>query len=402
MGFVRRAIPRIVFVAAVCAALTGLPAAFDVPATDVEVLSEVAAAPRPLEDIELGLDVVVEVARPTAIAVRYEDPALYIASKTGEVHRLLDGELEKVLDVSDEVSGGFEQGLLGLAFSPDGMQLVVNFTNKKDASITRSYLVEGGQIDPRSGKDLLEIPKPAEVHNAGNLAFGPDDYLYLSLGDGGLSGDPKYNAQSKKTLLGKVHRIELLPDQTYGIPADNPYAGFESNRGEIWAYGFRNPWRFSFDRKTGDLWIADVGRDAYEEINFQPSAAEGGRNYGWNYYEGPKKYADDRLTDRKKPKEHIAPIHAYKHNPKVCAVAGGFVYRGTDIDGLDGAYLYTDFCRGGIDAIRLDPDGTEVVESHHWDLDVVRASSFGQDADGELYVLALTDGVVYKVVAAGG
>lgn len=402
--FFARALRRAAFVLPVCLVLLILPTVFDGPTvpvdSEVDVLAVSTAPPRPLDDIDLDLEFVGRVDRPTSMAVRRGDDALYVTSKDGRLYAMRSGRLDVALDVSHEVSGGFEQGLLGAAFTPDGAQLVVNFTNTDDESVTRIYRFEDGEAVASTGNDLLVVPKPAEVHNAGNLAFGPDDYLYLSLGDGGLSGDPDHNAQSLGTVLGKIHRFEIQPDQSYTVPASNPFADEEDAEPTIWAVGFRNPWRFSFDRATGDLWISDVGRDTYEEISVQPGGSEGGLNFGWNYYEGPKKYEDDRLEDRPKPKVHTPPVHAYKHTDEVCAVVGGYVYRGAMIDGLDGAYLYSDFCRGGIDAIRVE-DG-EVVEERHWDLDVTRISSFGQDAGGELYVLALAEGVVYRIRANVG
>lgn len=402
IGVVSQVVQRLAFVAVVCAVLLGLPAVREQPPAEVVVVSETPKPERPLEDVDIALQLFARVPRPTAMAYRLDDDALYVASKRGQVYRLADGRSEVVLDVSKELSLGFEQGLLGLAFTPDGTILVVNFTNTKDASVTRAYLFQDNKAVTSSGKDLLVVRKPAENHNAGNLAFGPDDYLYLSLGDGGLSGDPKGNAQSLKSVLGKIHRIEVLPDRTYRVPTGNPFVDSKKARPEIWAYGFRNPWRFSFDRQTGDLWISDVGRDTYEEISYQPAAAAGGRNYGWHYFEGPKKYKDARLKGRVKPKDHVLPVHWYKHNESVCAVSGGYVYRGADIDGLAGTYLYSDYCKGGIEGIRLDDASrpAKVAEERRWKLDVAQVSSFGQDRDGELYVLALTENKVYKLVPA--
>ncbi len=388
--FLLRSLPRVGFVTLLSVVLVALPVAQDPDGAAYVALRK----PRPqlLSDVEIELTLVARVPRPTAMATRYRDDALYVASKRGEIFRVDDDETEVVLNVRDELSSGFEQGLLGLAFTPDGRSLVVNFTNKKGTSITRVYRFDE-KADPKSGKDLLQVRKPAAQHNAGNLTFGPDDYLYLSLGDGGLSGDPDNNAQSLDTLLGKIHRIEVLPDGTYQIPPDNPFEGKKKVRDEIWAYGFRNPWRFSFDKTTGDLWISDVGRDQREEINYEPGDSQGGLNYGWNRMEGRRRFRDQPL-----PKEHVLPVHDYKHKGTVCAVSGGFVYRGENVPGLHGAYLFSDFCKGGIEAIRIGHD-EEVSEHREFDVDATHVSSFGQDADGELYVLMLDAGEVYRIDA---
>ena len=166
--------------------------------------------------------------------------------------------------------------------------------------------------------------------------------------------------------------------------------GQSGARGEIWAYGFRNPWRFSFDRLTGDLWIADVGRDNWEEVNVERAGSGGGRNYGWNRREGRRAY-----QDREEPKRHVLPVYAYPHDDDACSITGGYVYRGTEIDGLDGAYLFSDFCGGGISAIRV--NGRRTAEHRWFDTGVGQVSSFGQDADGELYVLSLAEGAVFRI-----
>jgi glucose/arabinose dehydrogenase len=324
------------------------------------------------------------------MALRYRDDAVYVASKLGRVYAVRGDEEDVVLDISKEISGGWEQGLLGLAFTPDGKLLVVNFTNRKDASVTRVYAFDD-EADERSKRDLFVVGKPTTQHNAGNVVFGPDDYMYLSLGDGGLAGDRENKAQSLNTLLGKIHRIEVLPDRSYQIPSDNPFARKKKARGEIWAYGFRNPWRFSFDRRTGDLWVGDVGRDQREEISFEPSASSGGLNYGWNRLEGRA-----RFRDHEPPKKHVLPVYDYKHTDDVCAVTGGYVYRGSGVPALYGAYLFADFCKRNLEALRLGDDG-KVSEYRAFDIEVPQASSFGQDAEGELYVLSLSEGAIYRI-----
>lgn len=387
---------RIVLALLVLAAAFAVPAYYDRATHDSTEPASAEPSPLPLDEVELGIEPFAEVPRPTAMATRAGDDALYVATKRGKVFRVkgADGgsrDPEQILDIGPEISAGFEQGLLGIAFSPDSKLMVINFTNSEDASVTRAYSYDGVAVDESSANDLLVVPKETEIHNAGQLAFGPDGYLYVSLGDGGLSGDPDGNAQSLKTLFGKVHRIEVLPNRTYQVPPDNPFVDVEGARGEIWAYGLRNPWRFSFDKLTGDLWVTDVGRDQREEVNFQP-AGQGGLNYGWNLTEGRVSY-----EGRKPPGNWTPPVYNYPHVEGVCAMTGGYVYRGREIPGLYGAYVFADFCRGGIETIRR--TGNETTEHRHYPVDVARVGSFGQDSDGELYMLALEANQIYRIVA---
>jgi glucose/arabinose dehydrogenase len=290
------------------------------------------------------------------------------------------------------VSGGSEQGLLGLAFSKAGNIADINFTDEDDASVTRAYRFDASTHTFGAHKDLWVVPKPTEMHNGGNVAFGPDGYLYVSLGDGGQSGDPKGNAQSLGTFLGKILRVDVNTDLTYDIPASNPFKGDSAAKDEIWDYGFRNPWRFSFDAKTGDLWISDVGRDHREEIDFEPASSDGGHNYGWNRMEGSIPYEGSTA-----PPGHVPPVYDYEHSASRCVVIGGFVYRGDAIADLEGAFLFTDYCAGGIEAIRL-RDG-KVDEHRHFKISGDHISSFGQGADGEVYALALVEGAIYRIDA---
>jgi glucose/arabinose dehydrogenase len=377
-------------------AMLALPGFFERADVSVEGVKITPAPARPLKLLELKLTLAARVPRPTAMATRHGDDAIYIASKKGWVWRLSGGQRTKVLDIADEISIGFEQGLLGIAFTPDGRLLVINFTNKDDSSVTRVYSFGSQGAVESSGKDLIVVKKPAAEHNSGQLAFGPDGYLYLTIGDGGLRGDPDNNAQSLDKMLGKMHRIEILPNLTYRVPPDNPFVGKKGARGEIWNYGFRNAWRFSFDRKTGDLWITDVGRDHKEEIDFEPAPSKGGHNYGWHFMEGSIPYEGG-----KPPKDWVPPIYDYDHDGTTCAITGGFVYRGLKVKGLEGAYLFSDYCKGGIEALRVKKDAKgeyEVSEHRLFDaIKVGQISSFGEDAAGELYALALDEGVVYRV-----
>ncbi|MGZ8637615.1 MAG: PQQ-dependent sugar dehydrogenase, partial [Actinomycetota bacterium] len=298
-----------------------------------------------------------------------------------------------VLDITDRVSLGSEQGLLGLAFSPDGRFLYVDITDVNGDTRILEFRVEDEGIDPSSERQVLRVEQPYSNHNGGNLAFGPDGYLYIALGDGGSAGDPEERAQSLSTLLGKLLRISPRPSdgEPYGIPPDNPFVGRDGARPEVWAYGLRNPWRFSFDRATGDLWIGDVGQDSWEEIDVGPAGSAGGLNYGWNLLEGTHPFEGSVLDA-----ETVLPVFEYPHDGSVCTVTGGYVYRGEAIPELVGGYVFADFCGGRLEAFAL-RDG---VARQHRELGPTLESlgSFGEDAAGELYALSLS-GAVYRLIA---
>ena len=332
---------------------------------------------------------------PLALAVRPDDPALYIAEKGGRVVAIRGGTVDPtpVLDVSSEVSLGGEQGLLGLAFSPDGGSLYVNYTDVDGDTRVVAYAMAGDRADPSSRREVLFVDQPYSNHNGGNLVFGPDGYLYIGLGDGGSGGDPHGNAQSLGTLLGKMLRIDPRPADgaPYRIPADNPFVTTPGALPEIWAYGLRNPWRYSFDRATGDLWIGDVGQSAWEEVDRQPASSNGGENYGWNVREGAHPYAGGGSLPGA-----VDPVFDYSHSDGGCVVTGGYVYRGRAIPDLVGTYVFADFCLGELEGLRL--GGGEVVQEQ-LGVAVGPVSSFGEDAQGELYVLSLAGGV-YRLVPA--
>jgi glucose/arabinose dehydrogenase len=346
----------------------------------------------PLSAARIKLEPVATLDQPVALAVRTGDPTLYIAERTGRVVAIRGGQVaaEPVLDLSGAVSLGGEQGLLGLAFSPDGRFVYVNYTDVSGDTRVVEYRMGADRADPRSGRQVLFVDQPFGNHNGGNLAFGPDGDLYIGLGDGGGAGDPNGNAQSLGTLLGKMLRIDPRPDGNapYTIPADNPFVGRSGVRPEIWAYGLRNPWRYAFDRETGDLWIADVGQNAWEEIDRHPTGAPAGENYGWNLVEGSHRFSGDA------PAGAVAPVYEYSQAGGGCTVIGGVVYRGGDIPGLEGAYLFADLCLGAIEAIRLGAGGR--VEHAVLGPTVPQVSSFGEDAAGRAYVLSL-DGSVYRI-----
>jgi glucose/arabinose dehydrogenase len=335
---------------------------------------------------------VADLQSPVALAARPGTDALYVAQQEGQIIVLGDDEPQMSLDLSEEITAGGEQGLLGLTFSPDGRYMYVNFTDLQGDTHITEFRMEGDRPDPASRREVLFIGQPYSNHNGGNLAFGPDGYLYIGMGDGGSAGDPMDVAQSLGSLLGKMLRIDPRPTEgrPYGIPPDNPFVDRTGARPEIWAYGLRNPWRWSFDRETGDLWMGDVGQGAREEIDFQPGSSEGGENYGWDGYEGELEFEPPL------PPNAIPPVYDYGRTLGA-SVIGGYVYRGAEIEGLQGAYVFGDFYYPAIRVLNV-REG-DVVGHRELGVKVPGLSSFAEDADGELYALSLS-GPVYRIVPA--
>jgi glucose/arabinose dehydrogenase len=330
------------------------------------------------------------------MAVRRADDALYVTEQAGRVRAIRNGALDPtpVLDLRDTVASGGERGLLGLAFSPDGGTLYVDYTNRNGDTRVDAYPMKpDGTADRSARRELLAIAQPQPNHNGGNLVTGPDGMLWISTGDGGAADDvgpghaPGGNGQSLDTLLGKLLRIDPAPGPngaSHTIPPDNPFAG-GGGRPEIWAYGLRNPWRFSFDADTGALVIGDVGQNRYEEIDWLPAGTKPPVNFGWNIREGLHEHrAGSRtgLTD---------PVLEYAHDDGRCSITGGYVYRGTKIPDLRGTYLYSDNCDGKLRGTPVGPGAKP--EEIDFGLQVNGPSSFGQDDAKELYVLSLPDGV---------
>jgi glucose/arabinose dehydrogenase len=317
---------------------------------------------------------------------------LFIIEQPGRILVLQDGELaeESFLDIVDQVeSGGNEQGLLGLAFHPDfetNGRFFVNYTRAEDGATVVSEMeaAAGAGADAASERVLMTIPQPYSNHNGGMIAFGPDGFLYIGTGDGGSGGDPGNRAQNPDDLLGKMLRIDVDGGEPYGIPQDNPYAA-GGGRPEIYAIGLRNPWRFSFDPESGDLYAGDVGQNAIEEVDI----VERGGNYGWRLMEGTACYEPSSGCERS---ELIMPITEYEHGGWRCSVTGGYVYRGSAAPELAGAYVFGDYCSGEI-LIWRDGEQSVLAET---DMEI---ASFGEDADGELYVLDL-GGAVYRMQGA--
>ena len=330
-------------------------------------------------------------AQPVAMAVRPGERTIYLVEQVGRVRALRGGRLDPdpVLDISDQVTAGGEQGLLGLAFAPDGRHLYLDYTDRAGDSRIVEFAMRGGRADAGSQRELLKVDQPYANHNGGQLAFGPDRRLYIAFGDGGGAGDPEGNGQSLGSLLGKILRIDPRPEggRPYRVPSDNPFVGRAGARPEIWAYGLRNPWRFSFDPATGDMWIGDVGQNRWEEIDHQPAGA-GGRNYGWDRREGRHEFEGDR------PAGAVEPVIEYGREGGACTVIGGSVYRGARIPGLRGAYVFGDFCAGWVRAARVSGDG--VAEQRDLGLQVPNLTSFGVGPDGELYAMSLS-GPIYRL-----
>jgi hypothetical protein len=306
-----------------------------------------------------------------------------------------------VLDVKSKVTGGGERGFLGIAFSPDGKRLYAMYTAAPDgANTVTSYAFDGTKADAGSAKEILSIDDFAENHNGGHLEFGPDGFLYVGTGDGGGGGDPKGNGQNRQALLGKILRIDpehATGGKAYAIPAGNPFADGKDGRPEVWAYGLRNPWRFSFDRETKDLWIGDVGQENWEEVDMLPASGGGGKgaNLGWNKVEGTHSYQGGT-----KPAGAVDPVYEYKnHEGGACAVTGGVVYRGP-VEDLQGTYLFGDSCQNYLRGIRL--QGAKVGETQSWqDLKASQLVSFGQDNGGDAYLVDLGGGKVFRLDGPG-
>jgi len=298
-------------------------------------------------------------------------------------------------------SNGNERGLLGLAFHPDYAKngwFFVNYSRSDgDTRISRFSVspTNPDAADPDSELIILDVDQPFSNHNGGGLKFGPDGYLYIGLGDGGSGGDPENNGQKTTTLLGKFSRIDVsnsTQSVRYTVPPDNPFIGNTAFRPEIWSVGWRNPWRFSFDRLTGDLWVGDVGQNAREEIDFEP-AKKPGRNYGWRCREGSQNYNSNNCQ----PVEaYINPVFTYVNPSLGCSVTGGFVYRGSTYPGLYGLYVFPDYCSGRWWTLKRQSDST-FTAAQVADLANNEFSSLGEDSAGELYAAGHSSGKIYKI-----
>ncbi len=328
---------------------------------------------------------------------------LFVVEQEGRIRIIRDGALlaEPLLDIVEQVSCCGERGLLSVAFPPDfatKQYFYVDYTNTEGNTVIARYRMsdDPDRADATSEEVLLTIEQFASNHNGGQLAFGPDGYLYIGMGDGGSSGDPRNNGQTTSTLLGALLRIDvetpsIYTEVPYHIPPDNPFVGVEGSRDEIWAYGLRNPWRFSFDRQTGELYIADVGQNAYEEISLQPADSSGGENYGWHCREGFQPFDMDGCEGL----ELVDPIFEYDHSQGDRSITGGFVYRGERYERMQGVYFYADFVSGRLWGLRRNGaewENTLLVDNNFL------ISSFGEDEAGNLYLTDYSNGRVLRLV----
>ncbi|MGW0347282.1 PQQ-dependent sugar dehydrogenase [Streptomyces anthocyanicus] len=338
---------------------------------------------------QIALTEVARAQNPTAGAAGPQD-TVWIAERAGTVRVLGDDGLgEPVLDISDETTTDGERGLLGLAFDERFAHLYLSYTDLEGTSTVDEFAVQDGTVREDTRRTVLTQEQPESNHNGGAITFGPDGYLYIALGDGGGGGDPQGNGQKLATLLGKLLRIDPQGGDPYAIPEDNPFADDPDARGEIWSYGLRNPWRFSFDAGSGDLLIGDVGQSDWEEIDWAPASSPGGENYGWSQMEGTHPFRGGT-----EPANHVPPIHEYDRTGLGCSVTGGYVYRGEAVPGLAGQYVYSDYCDGTLRSLEIE-DG-RVTGEHDLGVNGGEVVSFAQDGDGELYVLAI-GGTVSRV-----
>jgi glucose/arabinose dehydrogenase len=369
------------------------------PSPDPEP-SQTEPAPADPSSVELTLEPFADDLRSPLFLTHAGDGSgrVYVVEQAGRVIVLdADGDgRQTYLDIDERIDSGGERGLLGLAFHPDfasNGRFFVNYTDLSGDTVVSEFQGDAESADAASERVLLTIDQPFPNHNGGDIAFGPDGYLYIGMGDGGSGGDPLGNGQSLRTLLGKMLRIDVDGSEPYDVPADNPFVDDAEALPEIWAYGLRNPWRFSFDRATGDAFIGDVGQGSWEEIDHEP-AGEGGRNYGWNVMEGPECFGRSDCDQE----GLVLPVTAYGRD-EGSTVSGGYVYRGAAQPALAGIYLFADFGSGriwGFAAADARSGSVEVTELLQTDLSV---ASFGEDEAGELYAVDL-GGAVYRAIGA--
>lgn len=362
-----------------------------------EVITPAEEGPPPPVQLTL-LEVATGLQQPVYLTAPPDDSRLFIVEQPGRIRIVKDGQLlsQPFLDIDSIVSSGGERGLLGLAFHPsyagNGF-FYVNYTdNSGDTRVVRYTRSANPDLaDPASASVVLAVDQPFGNHNGGQVLFGPDGMLYIPLGDGGSGGDPQNNAQTLTTLLGKLLRIDVNSGSPYAIPPDNPFAGQQGARPEIWAFGLRNPWRTSFDRGSNLYYIADVGQNREEEVNAVDRTLAG-VNYGWRIMEGSGCY---NSTDCDRTGLTL-PVHTYSTSGGNCAVTGGYVYRGAAIPEIAGHYFFTDHCTGGLRSLRV--ENLTAQDVRQWDVGSTgNVSSFGEDASGELYIVG-HGGTVWRIV----
>jgi hypothetical protein len=338
---------------------------------------------------------------------------LFIVEQAGTIRIVKGGTLlpKPFLDIRDRVRAGGERGLLSLAFHPDyasNRRFFVYYTDAPGDLIIAAFTTSETNLDladASSERRLLIVPhRKYGNHNGGQLAFGPDRFLYIGTGDGGSGGDPDNHGQTRRSLLGKLLRIDVDrpgADTLYGIPSNNPFARDTSAAPEVWAYGLRNPWRFSFDRRTGNLYIADVGQNAWEEVNVQAASSRGGENYGWRYLEGTHCYDPPNGCPTR---GMTMPVFEYPHSPGGQSITGGFVYQGCRMPDLRGTYFYADYVKGFIRTFVLadgkvtEPRDVTTALAPPSPRAIRHVSSFGEDARGELYLVEHRSGEIYRLI----
>jgi glucose/arabinose dehydrogenase len=353
----------------------------------LQCLAEAPTATVRLEVVVEGLEAPLDFADPGDSTGR-----LFVVEKPGRVRVIKDGKLQRrpLLDLEDYVSEGAEQGLLGIALAPDfpaSKKLYLNFTDRQGDTVVARYIEStNGRGEGKDLQVILKIVQPFANHNGGQIRFGSDTFLYIGMGDGGGAGDPGGHAQNKRSLLGKMLRIDPSPPTGYQIPRDNPFVSDRDAAPEVWALGFRNPWRFSFDRESGKLFVGDVGQSAQEEVDI----VERGGNYGWNSMEGSVCFGSVECDSTRL----VAPIAHYGRDEGV-SVIGGYVYRGSALPDLKGKYVFGDFGTGTIWTLTASEDGRS-WQRQRLIATGKRLTGFGEDRSGELFVMTL-DGVLYRL-----
>ena len=380
---------------------SGTAAGTQAPTTAATAAPSTAApttAAGPLGDPAVAFTQLGVFAQPVEVVYRPTDGLLYVVEQDGKVVIMDNGQSgADALDMTDLTSAGGERGLLGLAITKDGSLAYVNYTDNDGNTRIDEYAVNAdGTFDKSTRREVLGFDQPYPNYNGGDVVFGPDGMLYIGTGDGGSGGDPDRRALNTSEWLGKILRIDPHPttDAGYTVPADNPFVGVDGARPEIWSIGLRNPWRFSFDRQTGDLWIADVGQGQWEEVDAGWAADGGGRglNFGWSAFEGNHRFNADQSEDGVTP-----PIHEYEHVGQDCSISGSALYRGAAIPALVGWYVFSDYCSGIVTALQQ----TDGVLTGQLVLGTVSGvSAICSGPDGQLYVLSLNENAIYRIAAA--
>jgi glucose/arabinose dehydrogenase len=378
------------------------------PRSSCEGIATVGGTSLATELVAEGFTLPVHLAAPP-----HDRNRLFVVEQAGTIKIIKSGKTlaRPFLDIRDRVRSGGERGLLSVAFHPDhasNRRFFVYYTDATGDLVIAEFASSANDpdlADPSSERRLLDIPhRKYGNHNGGQLAFGPDHYLYIGTGDGGSGGDPDNNAQTRISLLGKLLRIDVdrrEGGKPYGIPPSNPFVKDGNAAPEVWAYGLRNPWRFSFDRATGDLYIADVGQNAWEEVDVQPASSPGGENYGWRHMEGAHCYDPPEGC----PTRGLTlPVFEYPQTPGGSSITGGFVYRGCRMPDLRGTYFFSEYVKGSSGSFVLANGRATKVRDVTRDLApppphrIKHLSSFGEDAQGELYLVEHQEGEIYRLV----